>query len=85
MLSDTTLRVDDLSPEEIASVLRAYEDGIGCADHDDAFDRAVDALRAIRPQLPANIAGSEVELLLAGAVVPFAPTAVAAAPYVFCE
>jgi hypothetical protein len=80
MLSDTALHVDDLSPDEAASVLRVYEDGLGGDDHESAFERAVDVLRSIRPQLPPNIAGSELELLLATSV-----PATANAPYAFCE
>ena len=67
MLLDTALRVDDLSPEEAATVLRAYEDSLALDDHENAFDQAVDVLRILRPQLPLNIAASELELLIAAA------------------
>ena len=65
MLSDTSLRVDDLTPEEVATVARAYLAALDEGDHETAFDLALEALRACRPELPVNVAAAELELLLA--------------------
>ena len=65
MLSDTSLRVDDLTPEEVATVARAYLAALDEGDHETAFDLALEALRACRPQLPVNVAAAELEVLLA--------------------
>lgn len=65
MLSDTSLRVDDLTPEEVAAVARAYLAALDEGDHETAFDLALESLRACRPQLPVNVAAAELEVLLA--------------------
>lgn len=65
MLSDTSLRVDDLTPEEVATVAHAYLAALEEGEHETAFDVALEALRACRPQLPPNVAAAELEMLLA--------------------
>ncbi|WP_162801105.1 hypothetical protein [Azospirillum brasilense] len=75
MLPITSLRVDDLTPEETAAVAHAYlaaldgnnldESDLDQGDHESAFDRALETLRGYRPGLPLNIAAAELELLLA--------------------
>lgn len=78
MTLDVSCRVDDLTPQEAATVVRAYEAGLVREDHDDAFALAMGVFRAFRPDLPLSIIASEVEMLLAC-------TPKAGAPYVFCE
>lgn len=77
MLSDTSLRVDDLTPEEIATVAHAYLAALDEGEHETAFDVALESLRACRPQLPLNVAAAELEMLLAE-LPPVAAQAVAA-------
>ncbi|MGY0713115.1 hypothetical protein [Azospirillum argentinense] len=70
MLPNTSLQVDDLTPEETAAVAHAYlaaldESDLDQGDHESAFDRALETLRGCRPGLPLNVAAAELELLLA--------------------
>ncbi|UKJ73400.1 hypothetical protein [Azospirillum brasilense] len=70
MLPNTSLQVDDLTPEETATVAHAYlaaldESDLDQGDHESAFDRALETLRGCRPSLPLNVAAAELELLLA--------------------
>ncbi len=78
MTLDVSRRVDDLTPQEATTVVRAYETGLMHEDHDDAFALAMGVFRAFRPDLPLAVIASELELLLA-----CAPKL--GAPYVFCE
>ncbi len=64
------LRVDDLSVEESAAVVGAYECALADGEHEEAFERALGALRAFRPVLPLNVAAAELELLLDGMGAP---------------
>ncbi|WP_448188662.1 hypothetical protein [Azospirillum sp. sgz301742] len=78
MTLDAPCRVDDLTAQEAATVVRAYETGLVHEDHDDAFSLAMGVFRAFRPDLPLSIIASELEMLLTC-------TTEAGAPYVFCE
>lgn len=61
-----TLHVDDLTPEEGAAVLGAYDAALAAGtDHEEAFAAAMAAHRALRPALPPALAAIEVEMLLA--------------------
>ena len=80
---DLYLRISRSHPvychETVVAEYRQH-DGNMSADAALMLRTAVDVLRSTRPQLPPNIAGSELELLLA-----MSAPAAAGAPYVFCE
>jgi len=65
MTLDPSRRVDDLSPQEAAAVVRAYESGLLHEDHDDAFALAMGVFRSHRPMLPLAVVAAELEVLLA--------------------
>ncbi|WP_448202489.1 hypothetical protein [Azospirillum sp. sgz302134] len=74
MLPNIHLRVDDLTPDEAATVAHAYLAALDEGDHDSAFGVALDSLRAFRPELPETLAAVELEVLLS-ALPPSAPSA----------
>ncbi|HYH21728.1 MAG TPA: hypothetical protein VD995_24250 [Azospirillum sp.] len=65
MTLDVSQRIDDLTPDQAATVVRAYENALDHEDHDDAFALAMGVFRTFRPELPLSIVASELELLLA--------------------
>ncbi|HYG89392.1 MAG TPA: hypothetical protein VD978_24410 [Azospirillum sp.] len=73
MTLDISRHVDDLSPQEADTVMRAYEAGLAHEDHDDAFALAVGVFRTFRPELPLSIIATELEVLLACAPRSTAP------------
>jgi hypothetical protein len=65
MTLDLSRRIDNLLPDEAATVVRAYESGLVHEDHDDAFVLAMGVFRTYRPELPLEVVARELELVLA--------------------